>query len=197
MWRTQTHHRWVVQTQLCKLSWRSHVRGQQDYLSSPHEKMYCIIRKILWINSFAKPDQHFYAVLKPLHYTSNIIRQYPKTGKPGPVLRKNRYTPKPSEKRTPRAITLLIVVTSMYYGTRLLALLWWTMTHRHNCRRLIIYFDVSRFSLDGSSPTGIRSGQDQVPKAPFCSYKRVCFHLVSVCACSMPYSIQREIAQQS
>ena len=40
-----------------------------------------------------------------------------------------------------------------------------------------MYFDVSRFSLDGSSPTGIRSGQDQGAKAPeeFCGGKRVFF----------------------
>ena len=144
--------------------------------------MYCIIRKILWINSFAKPDQHFYAVLKPLHYTSNIIRQYPKTGKPGPVLRKNRYTPKPSEKRTPRAITLLIVVTSMYYGTRLLALLWWTMTHRHNCRRLIIYFDVGvqvQFGWLKSDWNQVGAGSGC--QSPFCSHKRVFSPGLGVC----------------
>ena len=40
-----------------------------------------------------------------------------------------------------------------------------------------MYFDVSRFSLDGSSPTGIRSGQDQGAKAPeeFCGGKGVFF----------------------
>ena len=34
-------------------------------------------------------------------------------------------------------MTLLFVVTSIQ----------WTMTHRHNCRWLIIYFDVSRGSV--------------------------------------------------
>ena len=46
---------------------------------------------------------------------------------------------------------------SKAYRTRLLALFWGTMTHRYTCWRLFIYFDVSRFSLDGSSPAGIRS----------------------------------------
>ena len=66
---------------------------------------------------------------------------------------------------------------SRAYRTRLLALLWGKTTHRYTCRRLIIYFDVSWFSLDGSSLTGIRSGQDRGVKAPeeFCGGKRVFF----------------------
>ena len=66
---------------------------------------------------------------------------------------------------------------SRAYRTRLLALFWGKTTHRYTCRRLIIYFDVSRFSLDGSSLTGIRSGQDRGVKAPeeFCGGKRVFF----------------------
>ena len=45
-----------------------------------------------------------------------------------------------------------------------------------------MYFDVSRFSLEGSGPGGIRSGWDQGAKAPekFCG--GVCFSLgLSVC----------------
>ena len=51
---------------------------------------------------------------------------------------------------------------------------------------------MSRFSLDGSSPTGIRSGEDQGAKAPeaFCGGKGVFLLGVGVClfyAMYIPY----------
>ena len=111
------------------------------------------------------------------------VRFFSKTGTPI----------KPSKKHTPRAITLLIGQKLWY--PFLLALFWGTTTHRYTCRRLIRYFDVSRFSLDGSSRLWVGSGC-QAPEE-FCGGKRLCFHLVSTCACFMPHTINREIVQQS
>ena len=49
------------------------------------------------------------------------------------------------------------------------------MIHMYTCRQLIMFFDVSRFSLDGSSPAEIRSAWDQGAKVPeaFCGGKSV------------------------
>ena len=91
---------------------------------------------------------------------------------PGPVFLQNGCTLKPS-KNAPHEPSRYWL-WSKAYRIRLLVLFWGTTTRRYTCWRLII-FDLSRFSLDSSSLTGIRSGYDQGAKAPeeFCGGKRV------------------------
>ena len=84
---------------------------------------------------------------------------------------------------------------SKAYRTRLLALFWETVTHTYTCRRLIIYFDVSRFSLDGPSRLWVASGCQSPGRVLW--WQACVFHLVSACACFMPYTIDRERVQQS
>ena len=59
-------------------------------------------------------------------------------------------------------------------------------------------YDVFRFSFHGSSPAGITSGRIMVPKPLKLSVvERVCFYVVWMCACFVPYTLNTEIAQQS
>ena len=93
---------------------------------------------------------------------------------PGPVFLQNGCTLKPS-KNAPHEPSRYWL-WSKAYRIRLLVLFWGTTTRRYTCWRLII-FDLSRFSLDSSSLTGIRSGYDQGAKAPeeFCGGNCVFF----------------------
>ena len=114
------------------------------------------------------PCGYFYIPLRCIYRAVTKNRYYTWSG-----FLQNGYT-KTKHKTHPRAITLLIgrthtepVYQPFSEGQ---------LTHRYTCRRLMIYFDVSRFGLDGSRPAGTRPARIRVPKprkssvvASFCS----------------------------
>ena len=124
-----------------------------------------------------------------------LLGQQPKTGIPGLVFLKNGYTLKP-KKRTPRAITPLI-------DQKHIVPVYWPFLRDNDPQ---VHLPAANYVLRRVQVQFgcLKSGWDQVWVGSGCQspgrvlwWQACAFHLVSECACLMPYTINRDRVQQS